>query len=281
MNFPQFWAYGKAGSFSAWRWSANSVAEAQDLAMKAAMALADRFRNGIEMHSHGGRYYPNHPLREQMLQEFRDLSGQLTAVVTRNSYGCQVLNTAQVMFVDIDLPEPRPPRRGFLASLFGKAPTAPPPASDPSAALAKVEAWTKANPGWGWRVYRTRAGLRLLAVQAPVAPESDAAKQVFEALGADPLYRILCQTQKCYRARLTPKPWRCGVFAKPRRWPWLTERDKTRFEKWEAQYRSFSGAWATCEFLQHIGNATVHPEVAKVIAFHDEATRVHSNLKLA
>src|SRR5579859_2071596 len=206
MNFPQFWAYGKAGGFCAWRWSANSLAEAQDLAMKAAMALADRFRNGIEMHSHGGRYYPNQPLREQILQEFKDLSGQLTAVVTRNSYGCQVLNTAQVMFVDIDLPEPRPPRRGFLASLFGKADTTPPPASDHTAALAKVEAWTKANPSWGWRVYRTRAGLRLLAVQAPVAPESEDVNRVFEALGADPLYRILCKTQKCYRARLTPKP---------------------------------------------------------------------------
>jgi len=44
----------------------------------------------------------------------------------------------------------------------------------------------------------------------PIAP----ADQVFDTLGADPPYRRLCRTQKCFLARLTPKPWRCGV-AKP------------------------------------------------------------------
>src|SRR5579871_691908 len=79
MNFPQFWAYGKAGKFSTWRWSTKSVADAQDLAMKAAMTLAERFRNGMEVPFREGRYYPNYPMREQILQEFKDLSGQTTA----------------------------------------------------------------------------------------------------------------------------------------------------------------------------------------------------------
>jgi len=29
----------------------------------------------------------------------------VAAAITRNSYGCLVLNTARVMFVDVDLPE--------------------------------------------------------------------------------------------------------------------------------------------------------------------------------
>ena len=83
-------------------------------------------------------------------------------------------------------------------------------------AIAKVENWTRNNPDWGWRIYRTRAGLRLLATHALFDPEAAASDGVFDALGADPLYRQLCKTQKCYRARLTPKPWRCGIRSQAR-----------------------------------------------------------------
>jgi hypothetical protein len=76
--------------------------------------------------------------------------------------------------------------------------------------MTKIENWSRNHPEWGWRIYRTRAGLRLLATQGLVEADSDVADGVFEALGADPLYRKLCKTQKCFRARLTPKPWRCG-----------------------------------------------------------------------
>ena len=43
MNFPPFWARGASGDFFCWRWSFNSVAEAQSLADQAARQLADRF----------------------------------------------------------------------------------------------------------------------------------------------------------------------------------------------------------------------------------------------
>jgi hypothetical protein len=218
MNFPQFWARGTSGNFFCWRWSAQSLAEAQSLANQAAQQLADRFRSGDFPPKHGG-YYPDRPVREQVLQEIRNGAGEISAVVTRNSYGCQVLNTARVMFVDIDLPEPKP-SGGLFKKLFGKPDLAA--TSQPqSAAMAKIETWTRNHPEWGWRIYRTRAGLRLLATQALVDADSEMADGVFEALGADPLYRKLCQTQKCFRARLTPKPWRCGIRSKPQRWPWL------------------------------------------------------------
>jgi hypothetical protein len=277
MNFPQFWARAICAPVCLWRWSATSLAEAQTAADSAARQLAARFRDG-NFPPHQNGYYPDRPLREQITQEFKDPAGKQTAVVTRNSYGCFVLNTARVMFVDIDLPEPKPP--GLFQRLFGKPAAAPPP-MDQATALAKVEHWTQANPTWGWRIYRTRAGLRLLAVQAPIEPDSDLANSVFAALGADPLYRKLCQTQKCYRARLNPKPWRCGITTKPERWPWLDARAEKRFERWDAQYRSFSAHWATCELLRQIGNPAIHPEIAPIIQFHDQATRTGSNLKLA
>ncbi len=106
MNFPQFWARGRSGEFFTWRWSFQSLAEAQALAEEAAQQLADRFRMGLLPPRHGG-YYPNRPFREQILQEIKNGAGEVSAVITLNSYGCQVLNTKHVMFVDIDLPEPK------------------------------------------------------------------------------------------------------------------------------------------------------------------------------
>ena len=277
MNFPQFWARGSSENFFCWRWSNQSLAEAQSLANQAARQLADRFRAGDFPPKHGG-YYPDRPFREQVLQEIKDGAGEATAVVTRNSYGCLVLNTARVMFVDIDLPEPKRP--GLFQRLFGK-PDLTPPAKQQGAAMARIENWTRQHPEWGWRIYRTRAGLRLLATQGLMAAESDVADEVFEALGADPLYRKLCRTQKCFRARLTPKPWRCGIRTKPQRWPWLDARAEKQFEKWEAHYQSFAFNWATCEFLSQIGNATVHPEVQAIVKLHDDATRAGTKSQLA
>ena len=280
MNFPKFWAKGTSGDFSCWRWSFQNLAEAQALANEAARQLAQRFRDGVYP-KQGGHYYPDRPAREQILQEITDARG-LSAVVTRNSYGCLVLNTARAMFVDIDLPEPPKPRGGgFLSKLFGKpAPQLPQPNPEYEA-LARVENWTRNNSPWGWRVYRTRLGLRLLATQGPVESDSRTTDEVFEALGADPLYRKLCKTQKCFRARLTPKPWRCGQGRLNHRWPWLTPREEQKFQKWQTAYQSASAEWATCAFVRLIGNESVHPEVQVIIKLHDEATRANSELPLA
>lgn len=277
MNFPQFWARGRSGDFTVWRWSSHNLAEAQSLADQAAQQLADRFQHG-DMPAKQGGYYPNRPFREQILQEIKDASGNTAAVITRNSYGCQVLNTARMMFVDIDLPEPKPV--GFFQKLFGKA-NSTPPNKTYDGALANIENWTRHRSDWGWRIYRTRAGLRLLATHNLVEADSTVAHEVFEALDADPLYQKLCINQKCYRARLTPKPWRCGVHSKPERWPWLDEKREKRFQKWETTYQSFAFNWATCQFIRQIGNPSVHPEVQPIVRLHDQVTKAESQLKLA
>jgi hypothetical protein len=118
-------------------------------------------------------------------------------------------------------------------------------------------------------------------VQGLVEADSDVGDAVFEALGADPLYRKLCRAQKCFRARLTPKPWRCGVRRKPERWPWQNAKAESKFREWEAKYQASSANWATCELLRQIGNPTVHPEVQSVQKLHDDATRASSKLQLA
>ena len=251
------------------------MAEAQTLANHAAEKLAECFAKGQLPRDKYG--YPDRPLREPVLREYPGANGELAAAITRNSYGCHVLNAASLMFVDVDIPEQRPP--GFIARLFGAKAPASSAAED--LAIGAAKSWVQGNAGWGWRVYRTRAGLRLVATHAPIDPESETTNRVFGALGADPLYRRLCGTQKCFRARLTPKPWRCGAEKPPVRWPWANAGEESRFMEWEKRYLATCTAWATCEFLTALGNSRHHPEIEPLIKAHDEATRAESKLQLA
>jgi len=277
MKFPSFWARGESGNFSCWRWSFKSVEEAQSLAIAAAQQLADRFRTGDFLPKHSG-YYPDRPFREPVLREIKNAADETSAILSRNSYGCQVLNTARVMFVDVDFPEPKP--AGLFQRIFGKS-SVDAAAVTVDSVIEKAKQWAQANPGWGWRIYRTRAGMRLLATHDLMEPNSPATDAVFDALGSDPLYRRLCRAQKYFRARLTPKPWRCGIRHKPPRWPWSDAKVEKMFQKWDAQYQSFSAGWATCEYISSVGVSDVHPEIAAVLRIHDENTRAVSKLKLA
>ncbi len=93
MNFPRFRAQGKSGNFTVWRWSDSSLDDARALAGQAAARLSERFRTqGRTFDVYG---YTDRRLREAVLREIRDAPGELEAVITRNSYGCQGLNTAE------------------------------------------------------------------------------------------------------------------------------------------------------------------------------------------
>jgi len=278
MYFPKFWARGECEGQLSWRWFDRSLHEARLLAESAAQTLADRIRHG-DLPDRKRGYYPGRPFREPVLRELKNASGELIAVVTRNSYGCQVLNSARVLFVDVDLPETQP-SGGLLKRLFGK-----PDIEAPDVALnnivTRVELWTRKSPDWGWRIYRTRAGLRLLATHALLEAGDGVCDEAFEAFDADPLYRQICKAQKCFRARLTPKPWRCGIHEKPERWQWLTLKAETRFEAWHEEYQVVCRQWATCELVKLTGSKEVHPNVRAIIEVHDEATRAESRLALA
>jgi hypothetical protein len=110
------------------------------------------------------------------------------------------------MFVDVDAPEAK--ESSWLAGLFGFH--EPDPNRNPDAfkgtLMSRVNDWVSRQPEWGWRVYRTAAGIRLLATHQPIAPGDAMCKTAFDAFESDPLYQKLCTTQKCFRARLTPKP---------------------------------------------------------------------------
>jgi hypothetical protein len=276
MNFPKFWAKAEVQGVAAWGWSNESVAQARILGEQIAGRLAARFARGDRRRL--PRYeYGNRPLREEILREFRRDGSAPHGIITRNSYGCLVLNTPTLLFVDVDLGEES---EGLLARLFARK-AAEARVASRRLVLERAEEWARSHPGWGWRIYETRAGLRLVATHRTIAPEELVSNEVFDAMNADPLYRRLCTLQKCFRARLTPKPWRCDAGQVPARWPFAGERQASAFQAWEKRYLSKASQFATCRLVLATGNTSVPPDVAELVSVHDEITRVASNLPLA
>jgi hypothetical protein len=213
-----------------------------------------------------------------VLRQFNAPDGKPIGVITRNAYGCLVINTVGLLFVDVDTPE-----QTFgesIRSLFRRS-TVNHQAAVEERVLTIARRWVERRPGWHWRIYRTAAGVRLTATHLAFEPHEAIVGEAFEAFGADPLYRSLCGRQKCFRARLTPKPWRCGVEKVPARWPWPNAKAESLFKIWEARYLSKADQYATCKLIADVGSNVLAPELENLIKTHDEFCRANSNLPLA
>lgn len=253
------------------------------------------------------------PIREQVLERHGD------AVITRNAYGARCLNTPDVFFADIDFDdEPGPallvPVVGVLAlgaAWAGKAYggwglaavamlvalllgwavakallalRARASGGPEQAARRRVEAFVAAHPGWRLRLYRTPAGLRTLAMHRRFDPGDPEVAGFFHAVKAARLYVRMCQRQRCFRARISPKPWRIGIgtHIKPRPGVWpvdpgrLPERDD-----WIAVYELVADDYASCGHVADLGHGPVDARVDAVRELHDHACRADRTLPLA
>lgn len=279
MRFPRYLARAAdaSGLVTARGWSDESAAAADAharsrLARIEAWLRSDR-REDLERYA----YTADGVIVEEVLERF-DLAGGGEAVVSRNGYGAEVLNEDRVMFVDVDVPAP--PAPGAIARLFGRKASSHAALLDAKA--DELRAWQRAHPEVTVRAYRTHSGLRLAVLNEVFRPGEAREAELLGALGNDPLYRALCRRQRCYRARLTPKPWRVGMRGAPPATP-LAEADRRAPElrAWLAAYSDACLGFAVCRMLETWGDAAVHPTVAQVLAFHDERTGCGSGLPLA
>jgi hypothetical protein len=291
VRIPAYWVKGTANetapdgaarSFSCWRSSDASQSEAQESALAAAARILRARLSGQRLDRYG---YGSVPLREEVIQRFTSADGETTAAVTRNAYGALVLNTARIMFVDIDFQEPAPGASlsGLFGALLGRK---SPPAvgsieQQEQAARLRVENFVRDNSSWSVRVYRTHSGLRLLAMHDLFDPRSDETQACFTALGADPLYARLCLAQASFRARLTPKPWRCGLWQPAVSWPRDTDKAEARFDAWQTKYTAKQAKYATCRLLATLGDAPMHPDAEVIVQVHDHIARCDVPLALA
>lgn len=247
------------------------------------------------------------------------LSRHEGAVITRNLYGARCLNTPNVLFADIDFVV-EPMSTAFMwavlflmlvsfssGKIFGGwwlglgsafaawyvgyrvakwlwAQKLKAKGSPEEQAMIRVDAFMEKHPNWHLRIYRTPAGLRLLAMHKTFGPEDSEVATIFKEIEADRIYVQMCTNQHCFRARVSPKPWRIGIEShlKPRPgvWPINSERMPDRV-RWVEEYERKSEAYASCRFITSKGNGVVDPVVEKVRVLHDELCRAHSDLPIA
>ncbi len=284
MKIPPFWSKvkyehvaqnGKKYWFFANGWSFESLSSAKEDALKRAKRNMQIFFSG-EQRARGG-YYLDRPIREEIIDELI-IAGEQVAVITRNGYGAAVLNAAKTMFVDIDFTQKPKKPTGFLAALFGRNSSEE---SNEEEQLDNVAQWANLNPNHSFRLYKTAAGLRLLFTGKTYDPASDEVKIIMQSLAADPLYMQLCKSQECFRARLTPKPWRINYWTPPNKFPFLRPQYEEQNRKWEKKYAEKIEKYQTAKFIQEFGQPDYTQQAKAIVAYHDELCRVNDKKPLA
>ena len=250
------------GGVIALGWSDASIEDAHRVALErarrsAAVLKADQNLTAWEYP------YPDRPIREPVIDEIYE-GDHLSAAITRNSYGALILNTADVMFIDIDAPTGMV---GWLGSVLKGRNQAVELAQQTAAQLNEL---VDSDRILGFRLYQTAAGLRVLATGRTYNPASDETDALMKSLKADKQYIQLCRTQACFRARLTPKPWRCGIPRPPVTFPYNDESRQQQFDTWLQSYEKHASGYATCKLISHIGNEAVPDNIRPILTWHDE-----------
>jgi hypothetical protein len=235
-------------------WSDESMEQAAVVARYIAQRVARRIVSGdtkSQQYMYGDR-----PLPEPILRQFQN-GARPRAMITRNMYGALVMNAQTLMFVDVDREE----NRAHTVS-------------------NDVQRVTEAN-GLAARLYKTAGGYRVLITNVPFEPGSPQSENLLRQFASDPLYVRLCQMQQSFRARLTPKPWRCGLTVPPVSFPYETPGDHAHFSQWEAAYQAKTAGYATCRYLATFGGVRILPEFEDLVYDHDQETKANSQLPLA
>lgn len=252
------------------------------------------------------------PIREEVVARHNDV------VISRNTYGALCLNVADVLFADVDFNH----QSSFVAFVFSfifLATVALVAALDMSSwrgllgllvmvviftpllayvihkslltlaggpekrvlkHLSKVSA---ENPDLHIRLYRTPLGFRVLLMNDTYDPDSDVSLTILNRFNSDPLYVRMCKNQHCFRARVSPKPWRIGLerLTPQSTWPVNPQRLGDR-ARWVKKYEESSINYSSCHFLLKLGSDKVHEKAEFVRRLHDDMCKVfHNDLKIA
>jgi hypothetical protein len=246
------------------------------------------------------------PIREEVIEANEHYA------ITRNAYGALCLNTQNVLIADVDRSESSADVGCLIAIILGigalffglggilwiallfaalaittcliaKVHNTSHSNSSREKQIRCFENFSKENPSWGLRIYETPLGFRLIATHRTFDPQSAEVTDFFRTVGADKVYAQMCLRQNCFRARLTAKPWRCGIqdHMLPRAvWPIKDELLPFR-QAWVERYNAAAVNYAACRFIRSLGPDSLSPVAAAVISIHDKLCQAHSSLPLA
>jgi len=296
-------------------WSDSSQVDAELQAEARVEAAHQAILSGESLHrrdqKRGYSRSQGVPIREEIVEEIGDI------VFTRNSYGANCLNTPNVFFADIDFPHGAPcnqtmfiilllqivalvamwwtksiitgivlgvlsiPVGNLLSWAFYRS-ILNSHGGDEELACSRVRRFVDLHPEWNVRLYRTPLGLRVLATHSRFSPKDTAVTECFSKFASDPLYMKMCNIQECFRARVSPKPWRIGIRDRicGGVWPIADHLTHSRAE-WIARYETVAKGFSSCKFIQSYGSGVVHKDVRPVIELHDLKCKSHSGLSIA
>ena len=323
MLVPDYWAEAKVkgkinGSqvtIMRFGWSDISDADAIKQAQIRADDAMTRAKNGeiVRRRDHKTSYNgaDGLPIREEVVARYNDV------VITRNVYGALCLNTPDVLFADIDFEiEPAftlpvqmffvlllvsgmvgyffasqtlflvllasSAMLSFLVQLRHKL-VQKLKASPEEIATQTIESFIKTHPEFHLRLYRTPMGLRVLAMHTTFDPNSEAVNGLFKQLNSDPIYAQMCKNQHCFRARISPKPWRIGMERlgpSPGVWPIKKERMSAR-KQWVLRYTDKAKSFSSCKFVGSYGSNVIDSKAHKVRDLHDKYCLADSDFAIA
>ena len=250
LYFPNVWikhsGKSKRGKIpiEAWGWG-DSPAEADAVAayrLARATSKAEANETDWDLYGYGSG---GMPLRERLLDAIsKDGEGNITAALTRNRYGALILSTSNMMMIDLDFPA-------------GKTST------DIEVFVNSTKAKLAAETGRSFLLFRTAAGLRAISTNKIDQADDPEAQQLMERVGADPLYVRLCREQRCFRSRLTPKPWRLT--------PPIKVEDGDPSDTWISEYEQRSLSHGVCHSLGWVGQQETLPEFFEALAMHNQS----------
>lgn len=287
MRIPKYWSRqrvsqdvdGEPLELSCSGWSYSDMGGAVAKAFERAERMFKAIREGRPAKEYS--LYLDRPVKEEIISEFS--ADGLDVIVTRTNYGSLVLNTASVMFIDIDQPAPRMGSLwDALKSLFTGRRKAVAVDWGPweAGVLENVDRVCQGRQ-LSLRLYRTYKGMRGLVTNRLFEPDSPEARAILKDFQSDELYVRLCKTQDCFRARLTPKPIRCGLKVPAHRFPYENKRELDEQREWESGYSAAIESFATCKLVGEFGGRQCLESIGKIVKLHDGMTKVDSGLALA
>ncbi|MEL6971155.1 MAG: hypothetical protein AAFO02_13375 [Bacteroidota bacterium] len=253
---------GKEQVSSVYGGSNDSLEDAVREAKAKLAKVEERIRRGRRRYQDDKSYEAN--ILEEVIQEV-----DAQNIITRNRYGALVLNSTDHMFIDIDqnkrfmnfwdrLLRDNIPRKQLLQQKI----------------IKKLS--SSKYRGLKIRLYETNNGFRVIILNQVDSPRKPEMRSIMKGLYVDRTYFHLCLWQNCYRARLTPKPYRIKQKGIRVKYPERSLAEKQQLDTWVEEYEAKSSNFATCK-LVYASEKLVHD---KVIHLHDQLTQADSGLPL-
>ena len=141
-----------------------------------------------------------------------------------------------------------------------------------SEAPERIREFISNKSGWKIRLYRSPNGFRAIVMHRLFSVDDPETEEFFSFIGTDPIYVTMCKRQKCFRARVSPKPWRIGMSRRLKRKHglWATEQGDIEYRKaWVEEYESMSEGYSACRIVEDMGDGKTDAEIMSRVEVHD------------